>query len=111
MTWKGREIIFLEEIVYTHAQELRNQANVVAVIEPLQQMDTFAVEKNDECAYCNRLQGTYLVFFGSRSLSFCSTRTSILLASRYFGIARMILIATLLFVSVSTASTTFPKVP
>ena len=41
---------------------------------------------------------TYLRFKGSLSLSFWRTLTSILLASRYFGIARMILMATLLLV-------------
>ena len=54
---------------------------------------------------------TDCLFVGSRSLSFCRTRTSILLASRYFGIALMIFIATRLVVSVSMASTTFPNVP
>lgn len=54
---------------------------------------------------------TYFRFVGSRSRSFWSTRISILLASRYFGIARIILIATLVLVSVSMASTTLPKVP
>lgn len=59
----------------------------------------------------NGLNDTDCRFIGSRSLSFCSTRTSILLASRYFGIARMILMATLVLFVVSTASTTFPNVP
>lgn len=58
-----------------------------------------------------RSRETHLRFKGSLSLSFWRTRTSILLASRYFGIARMILMATLLLVWVSTASTTLPNVP
>ena len=57
------------------------------------------------------MQRAYCRFMGSRSLSFCKTRTSILLASRYFGMARIILIATLVLFWVSTASTTFPNVP
>ena len=53
----------------------------------------------------------YFRFKGSRSLSFWRTRTSIRLASRYLGIARMILIATFWLFCVSMASTTLPKVP
>ena len=36
------ELVFLEKVVYTHAQQLRDETYVVAVIEPLYEMDTFA---------------------------------------------------------------------
>ena len=58
-----------------------------------------------------RRSSTYCLFVGSRSLSFCSTRTSILLASRYLGMAHIILTATLLLVSALATSTTLPNVP
>lgn len=44
---KRREIIFLEEVVNTHAQKFRHQTNMVSVIEPAQKMDAVAKkEKN-----------------------------------------------------------------
>ena len=60
---------------------------------------------------CSKTSTTYCLLVGSRSLSLLRTRISILLASRYFGMARIILIATFLFSIVSCASTTLPKVP
>lgn len=40
-----RELVFLEKVIYTHAQQLRDETDVVAVIEPLYEMDTFAGAK------------------------------------------------------------------
>jgi hypothetical protein len=42
---KRSEIIFLEEVINTHAQKFRHQTNMVSVIEPAQKMDAVA-EKN-----------------------------------------------------------------
>ena len=92
---------------------------MVAVVEPVQEVDAFAARKRRSisacvcaCAWAKIGEAdTYCLLSGSRSLSFWRTRTSILLASRYFGMARMILIATRLLVSWSTASTTLPNVP
>ena len=42
---KRREIIFLEEVINTHAQKFRHQADMVSVIEPTQKMDAVAEKK------------------------------------------------------------------
>jgi hypothetical protein len=39
---KRRKIIFLEEVINTHAQKFRNQTNMISVIEPAQKMDAVA---------------------------------------------------------------------
>jgi hypothetical protein len=41
MTRKGFEAIVLEKVVETHAKELCDDAYVIAVVEPVEQMDTF----------------------------------------------------------------------
>lgn len=113
LSWERCKVVLLEKVVHAHPQELRDETNVVAVVEPLQEVYTFANGDWSQLSMTCMLstETAYLLFFGSRSLSFCRTRTSILLASRYFGIARIILMATRLFVSMSTASTTLPNVP
>ena len=33
VTWKGSEVVLLEEIIHTHAKQLRDKTYVVAVVE------------------------------------------------------------------------------
>lgn len=35
IAWEGGEIVLLEEIVYTHAEELRYEAYMVPMVEPM----------------------------------------------------------------------------
>ena len=44
MAGKGSEIVLLEEIIYTHAEKFGDQTDMVAVIEPCEQVDAFATE-------------------------------------------------------------------
>ena len=44
---KRREIVFLEEVINTHAQKFRHQTNMVSVIEPTQKMDAVAKKKKE----------------------------------------------------------------
>ena len=44
LTREGSEIVFLEEIVHTHAEKLGDQTDMVAVIEPCEQVDAFAAK-------------------------------------------------------------------
>ena len=44
MAGKGSEIVLLEEIIYTHAEKFGDQTDMVAVIEPCEQVDAFAAE-------------------------------------------------------------------
>lgn len=41
MPWEWRKVIFLEEVVHAHPQQLRNEAYVVQVVKPVQQVDAF----------------------------------------------------------------------
>jgi hypothetical protein len=86
---------------------------VIPIVEPIQKVNAFTKKGKHQSGVqrTRDREGTNCRLLGSRSLSFCNTRTSMRLASRYFCMARMILIATRLFVSMSTASTTLPNVP
>ena len=39
---EGGEVVLLEEVIYTHAEQLGDQTDVVAVVKPGKQMDAFA---------------------------------------------------------------------
>ena len=55
---EGGEVVLLEEVVYAHAQELGHQANVIPVVEPCKQVDTFAgahVSDSDSCAKVRKI--------------------------------------------------------
>lgn len=42
MAGKWREVVLLQKIVHTHPQQLRDYTDVIAMVEPLQQVYTFA---------------------------------------------------------------------
>ena len=44
LTWEWGEVVLLEEIIYTHAEKFGDQTDMVAVIEPCEQVDAFATE-------------------------------------------------------------------
>ena len=106
--WERRKRILLQEVENAHAVQLCNQTWVIAMIELLLKVNTFAARQ--PCPVCRQLNA-YFKFDGSCFLSVSRTRISILLASRYFCTARMILMATLCLVEISRASTTLPNVP
>jgi len=45
LTWKWCKFVFFEEIVDTHPQELGDKAYVIAMVEPVQKMNTFATKR------------------------------------------------------------------
>lgn len=106
-------MILLEEVEDAHPVQLGDQARVIPVIEHLLQMDAlsapWSVLPMDPAMEPE--WKAHLSLAGSFFLSACKTRTSILLASRYFCTARMTLMATLARVSRCLASTTLPNVP
>jgi hypothetical protein len=42
MTRERCKVVLLEEVVDAHTQQLRNQTDMVSVIEPAKEMDTIA---------------------------------------------------------------------
>ena len=41
MARKGSELVVFEKVVYAHAEKLGNEANVIAMVEPVQKMNAF----------------------------------------------------------------------
>jgi hypothetical protein len=41
---KRCKVVFLQKVVHTHAKKLRNETYVVPMVEPIQQMNTVAIE-------------------------------------------------------------------
>ena len=41
MARKGSELVVLEKVVYAHAEKLGYEADVVAMVEPVQKMNAF----------------------------------------------------------------------
>jgi hypothetical protein len=48
MSGKRGKVIFLEEVIDTHAQKFRHQTNMIAVIKPAQKVDTVAKKSVSE---------------------------------------------------------------
>jgi hypothetical protein len=42
MTRERCKVVLLEEVMHTHTQQLRNQTDMVPVIEPAKEVDTIA---------------------------------------------------------------------
>ena len=103
-----RKRVLFQEVKDAHAVQLRDETRVIAMIKLLFEVDTFAA--GQPCPALDQ-PSAYFRFDGSCFLRVSSTRISILLASRYFCTARMILIATFRLVEISRASTTLPNVP
>ena len=109
------ELVFLEKIVDTHSEELGDDADVITMIESLDQVDAFPASQSvsykagigDDGRSCH----THCLLAGSRSLRSLRTRISMFEASRYFGMARIIFTATFRWLERCVASTTLPKVP
>jgi hypothetical protein len=111
------KVVLLEEVKDGRAEQLKDEADVVLVVKHLSQVDAFAEDERKWASVGQRWAGagarpTHFSLYGSPRLSSSRTRISILLASRYFWTARMILTAYLRSGLLrSTHSTTLPKVP
>lgn len=113
------KVVLLEEVKDGRPKQLEDEADVVLVVEDLRQVDTFAEDRPkehwskpflaiDECSE----GATHFSLYGSPRFSSFNTLISILLASRYFWTARMILTANLRSgLRRSAHSTTLPNVP
>jgi hypothetical protein len=117
MRRKRVEFIFFQEVKYRLTEKLENHAYVISKIKPFKQMNAFAKEKvylsiaTHECARADLVGLSYFRFSGSFSFNVLRTRISILLASLYFGTARMTLTAQYRRRTRSQHSTTLPNVP
>ena len=40
-SWEWLEVVALEEVVYAHAEQFRDETDVIAVIKPVQKMYAF----------------------------------------------------------------------
>jgi hypothetical protein len=83
------EIVSLEEVKDTHPKEFSDNANVISKIKTILQMDAFSVM----VSHVENIIGIYFELLGSLRDKVDKTRNSILLASRYFCTALMILTA------------------
>ena len=41
MARKGSELVVFEKVIYTYAEKLGNEANVVVIVKPVQEMNAF----------------------------------------------------------------------
>jgi hypothetical protein len=45
---KRRKVVVLEEVVQTHPQKLGDEADMVSMVKPMQEMNAFAAQKKSE---------------------------------------------------------------
>jgi hypothetical protein len=45
---KRRKVVVLEEVVQTHPQKLGDEAYMVSMVKPMQEMNAFATQKKSE---------------------------------------------------------------
>ena len=74
LTREGSEIVFLEEIVHTHAEKLGDQTDMVTMVKPCEQVDAFTKSGGRGCVSTivgtDHPNTTHCLLRGSRSFNF-----------------------------------------
>jgi hypothetical protein len=74
MAGERLKVIVLEEVVDTHPKQLRDEADMVPVVEPFYQMDAFAAVENMRDGKSIRARDQLTVYYEDRALLVCLER-------------------------------------
>ena len=61
LTWERGEVVFLEKVIYTHAEQFGNETNVIPVVEPRKQVNAFAAKRMSTGCYPGQPRATLTV--------------------------------------------------